>query len=189
MRRPRRACGARARPRSGPRGARPVRGTGRGATAPAPSTRWCSAAHAPRSAHAPPRSEVSAAVTHTIRSASSSAGCTRVAVPSSSSSGRSSGDSASCTCDRAAEGARLGRGDDGLLPRASGAAFEPAGDEDRAALARHPERLQLLDDCAERGAARIVGRVREAAASGARRRSPRGLHGVARAASAGPESG
>ena len=62
---------------------------------------------------------------------------------------------------RAAEVTRLRRGEDALPLAAAGAAFEPAGDEDRLLLGPHAEALELVADGAESGAAGVSWRIRE----------------------------
>ena len=130
-----------------------------------------SAAQAPRSVQAPPRSDVSAAVTQTTRSASSSAGWIA--------HGRRAVELERpevvarrvVHLDRAAEVARAGGAQDRLELAAAGAALEPAGDQDRVLLGGHPEPLELVDHGGDRLLARIDRGAREGAASGARRRS------------------
>ncbi len=123
--------------------------------APAPTEAMSSAAHAPRSVQAPPRSEVSAAVTQTTRSASSSAGWIRTGGAPSSSSRPKLVARRVVHLDRAAEVARAGGTQHRLELAPAGPALEPSGDQDRVLLGGHPEPLELVDHGGDRLLARI----------------------------------
>ena len=120
-----------------------------------------SAAQAPRSVQAPPRSDVSAAVTQTTRSASSSVGWMRTGGAPSSSRAPEVVARRVVHLDRAAEVARAGGAEHRLELAATGPALEPSGDQDRVLLGGHPEPLELVDHGGDRLLARVDRGARE----------------------------
>ena len=163
---------ARAPPRSGPASMPVGERDGASSDGAGPAEAMSSAAQAPSSAQAPPRSEVSAAVTQTTRSASSSepwmrTGCVRRA----SSSGRRSGLVASCTSTVPRKSRACTRAEDAFELAASGPALEASGDQDRV-LARPASRGARAGRSRPRPPAGAGRSARPAAAaSAARRRS------------------
>ena len=114
-----------------------------------------SAAQAPRSVQAPPRSDVSAAVTQTTRSAARSVRWIRTAgAPSSSRTPRLLARRV-VHLHRAAEVARARRPQNDLELAATGPALESSGDQDGVLLGGHPEPLELVDHGGDRLLARI----------------------------------
>ena len=114
-----------------------------------------SAAQAPSSVHAPPRSDVSAAVTQTTRSASSSAGWTRTGGAPSSSRRRRSSLVASCTSTVPRKSrAPVGRSTASSSRRPARRSSPPAI-RIVCCVGGHPEPLELVDHGRDRLLARV----------------------------------
>ena len=147
-----------------------------------------SAAQASRSVQAPPRSDVSAAVTHDDQVGVEERSVDVHRAAAVELEGLRSGARRVVHDHRAAEVTRPRRGEDGLSLRRPARRSSPPAMRIVCCSARMPRRSSS-SMTAPRAARRGSRRIREAGASGARRRSPRCPPGVTRSASAGPESG
>ena len=163
----------RSRPRRPPRAPSPGDPDGCRSDAAGRGCRTTSAAEAARSAAAPPRSVVSAAVTVTTRSVSRRAALSASRMPSTSPAERRAVVGAVVDDDLPAVVAGAAGLQEPLELRPSGTAPEASGDEHRVPVTTHAEPSELVEHGRERVLPRVARRRPGAGSVGARRRSSR----------------